>query len=564
MIPINTKLLSETSHAETLIVFEDYILDQKGIEHVIAKIEAFLKGNKFLCLHELPPYCAQLEKTIQIVQNLENGLQKRIETLAKNLLAFPVQDIIENQEALNIYNHLVSTLSGQFPTSIEAKEPRKPIKTTFFKKLGSLDLNPKNRSTKRQSTPIPPKEKHVAIPPKPIRIQQIDPHIEKTLRRVSGIASEMLKEFMLPLTGLTFPPLSSHFIAPLHENADAAMYTLIKTICLVEPRQISESDKQLILLLLTRIDNFFSAYAKALKDSNLQQLTDLPSIPSEEEVMIHALSKAGLFGQTEEAKNKKWTIETILEKVSYHTTEFVEWIAKKNDWDDEKKALPHCLAPLISMGIFNRFISKDTLSYLLDRICDPSFNPQMAPPPQTNTSPAYDSQFSLEAGKHMRSIFNNGLGLINSSTVVSKLSDIVQGVYPQLEKTMGNKIQHILHQILQDTCVSAPFFLLDQLLFQTEHEEKYFTWKQWCSLSHGEKEKRVRELPDKLLQKVYQILRGDLKKISDASGWIDEYYKTISSALSQKIFRLSQQERLLKLMVLYILEGLITLKNDKG
>jgi len=326
-----------------------------------------------------------------------------------------------------------------------------------------------------------------------------------------------------------------------------------------EPRNISSRETKLICQVFGKMTCFFQDLnkCKVAAEANL-------SIEIEQQEIIKRMNIL-------RGPSKKVIVPDNLDrKVVHQNLLFQAQELIHNIGKSEKSSLerdletPGFLLSLILLECFDRAFSPYTFSLIIDRLLEDVIdldNPEKSiKAPSLKQYDASDKNFSESIGSIVVLLANEIIKSGNPTGVTGAVAEILKFVIERLKMTIGDNIQKFLNELTNSECSILPILFMQHILFQKDKEGNYHS----TLLSQFKRDKDQQaafqlSVEHRLFQRLFPLIVETVKKKSTAAALFMNKTSSVEEFcrnLTKSLWRLSQQEMLLKLLLSYLLEGI--------
>lgn len=326
-----------------------------------------------------------------------------------------------------------------------------------------------------------------------------------------------------------------------------------------EPRNISDREIKLICCVFSKITMFFQDLNKCRvpAEANL-------SVDVEQREIIKRMNVL-------RGPSKKVIIPDDLDRKVVHQNllaqaqELIHNIGKSDKSSLERDLeTPGFLLSLIILECFDRAFSPYTFSLIIDRLLADQIDLEN-PEKSIKTPPLaqYDSSnkvFSETIGTIIVQLATEIIKCGNPTGVTNAVAEILKILIERFKVTIGETIQKFLNELTNSECSILPILFTQHILFRKDQTGAY----QPTLLSQFKKDKEQQaafqqSVEYRLFQRLFPIIVEAVNKksavgamlIKNASS-VEEFCKN----LARSLWRLSQQEMLLKMLLSYLIEGI--------
>lgn len=334
-----------------------------------------------------------------------------------------------------------------------------------------------------------------------------------------------------------------------------------------EPRNISGRETKLICSIFAKITMFFQDLNKCKVPAEASL-----SVEIEQREIIKRMNKL-------RGSNRKIIIPDDLDRKTVHQNllaqaqELIHNLGKNEKSTLERDLeTPGLLLSLVCLEIFDRAFSPYTFNLILDRLLEDNID--LVDPEKTLKTPPlqqYDASnkiFSETIGTTVVQLANEIIKSGNPSGVTNVVAKILMVGIEEFKIWIGETIQKFLNELTNSECTILPILFTQHILFRKDKDGNY----QPTLLNQFKKDKDQQaafqqSVEHRLFNRLFPLIVETVKKrstmgalfISNASS-VEEFCKN----LTRSLWRLSQQEMLLKLLLSYLLEGINeAITNDK-
>lgn len=212
-----------------------------------------------------------------------------------------------------------------------------------------------------------------------------------------------------------------------------------------------------------------------------------------------------------------------------------------------------------SLQFIDHFINPDLFYFILERVLNSEswdledFNNKKTPLEMFATDDLLTKQF----GNIFKELGQILVSLGEQKRSANVISGALSAIIKLKKHEIAKKMQQFLHQIANSSCSMTPLLLIHRILFRKEENGLKAAWLDWQSLSVEQKEKRKQAIENDLNDFLHKLILKETNAYSRVGGWVvnQNFIKDFCNTLTQRLWLLFKQEESIKLMIIYVLQG---------
>lgn len=337
---------------------------------------------------------------------------------------------------------------------------------------------------------------------------------------------------------------------------------MITPFCFKKPDTNSFAHKILILKLLPQITLFLRDYQTSV--DLIKKFPSTSKESKENEILcamiqnLHSRSSRPIFRDEQNPEYFKEDLNKYIERV----------ILMQCDALKIKLPSPikECVTAIVNhyvYTIFDALLSPFLIAILIRRIIERK--DKIETPEQTSTVPPIppipDDQFSSALSRELWEMIGPILNMGGNPKLISWIIEKFDGTIKKELFMRARTVNDELHEIISSDCVIMPFVFMDTLLFDYEDGTAIPVIKELLSKDKATQEKFARQTISEFRERPYKIVSKLIKKetsrftllLAETFGNLDTFLKT----LFNQLIELSTQEKILKLLIIYLCDGYV-------
>lgn len=320
------------------------------------------------------------------------------------------------------------------------------------------------------------------------------------------------------------------------------------------PRDVSNREKRFLTAILTKVSQFMTD----LNLCRVKKEADTLAPVAEEALIIRRLNKIRPT-VVPDSLDRKALLKNLFDLCKQFTHTL--WLGTHKSLN-KKSSVPELMLALFMLELFDRILTPHTFNLIITRLLESTLNlagPDDNAPKKPPKKDAAYKEYSKTIGTIL---FNLGTELIKCGDpegVTKTAADSIQKILKNMTESIGDAFQDKMNDLSNSECTLLPILFLQHVMFKTEDGLNVPTLLEQFKTSQKEKADLQKKVETNLANKLHPLITEVVQNQNAVAGFLVSNVgsvKKFADNLSKFLWRLTQQELLVKVLLGYILEGI--------
>ncbi len=341
---------------------------------------------------------------------------------------------------------------------------------------------------------------------------------------------------------------------------------LLQPLCFGTPGRIGNQHKALVLNMLPQITLFLNDYQASVKMAREQNVTPLANENFILRGMIQNIQTRHTTQIFRNERNPKMYREDLQNLI--RNLIVMQFDLLTPPLPLAVKAVAIEITKDYVYKIFDSMLSPFCIAVLVHRLVD--CQEKLNVPAETSTTPPTshipDNQFTRALATEYWNAIQPILKLGGNPIVISSLVNLFENPIREKLFDLSKKTSEEMHTVLSSDCVLMPFILFDSILFHKQGDDYVPAIGELLNADQEKRQRFTRNILENFKGTPYKHISEMIKnntstlalKAAEAFVSLDEFLSNVFDQLNE----LSSQDKILKLLLVYLVDGYTNYLNE--